>query len=542
MMPDNRRTTYSISVNGARLNYYNYTPTIISCQEESNNPNDIKEISMKNFVSFKVNDLFKLLDFGSGTGSPTILHKDKEKKITRMVLLPDGNFNITIKNVQSRAYVFKPDDEIKLNVDAEGKRFRCDRWWNAFGSTRKFRCRDWNLGHYGVFISEHEVFDSVRGRRNVDDLPYRICYFDEESQARRKNEIAELKSNFLADPAANMTCGFELETQATKNTNRRHVHKRGKLIYARSVMDQVGPAFMLRWMRINVPYASSDWKKAAAETTEREWKQWLSDNKIHSYEDAINAGHIPRTSLEDITGWMADILESDSFDDETALEFIVDDWNLGNNVEVATDESVQGFEFRTKGAQTVEEFESSLERVFDLDHAIDTRCSFHIHIQVKGIKHSFNRAQRQHLIQYLFKNVDRLPASIKQRWADHNANYFFLPDEGDAKMNFINFHSKFRTLEFRCFGNITNKEDGLRCLEIAVEALQDFYANETSIFIDGDAWSNQARSPMEEGTLDEFIKAHEKHINIAKENQLIMERILPELHQITRGPTFRVGA
>jgi len=116
-----------------------------------------------------------------------------------------------------------------------------------------------------------------------------------------------------------------------------------------------------------------------------------------------------------------------------------------------------------------------------------------------------------------------------------------LPDDGSAKMNFINFHSRYKTLEFRCFGNINTAEEGMACLSLATEAIQSWYRNETHVFIDNNQWGLGARTAMQESKLAEFVDAHQAHMNAAMANETIINEIKPQLDRLS-NQTFNFGA
>lgn len=522
----------------------NNTTSLALCQGQTDN----SEESMKNYVAFTIKELHTLSSRVENI--PIVMHNNKAKELRRITFTSEGSYKVTLRLNVNRNYLVNSNEKYFVDVGPNSQfKFHPEDFWTALGTRSKFRCSDWLPGHWGVFVSKDEVYDSVRGRRSVGSLPSRIRYFDESYDKLRQDKINELKHKFIEDPAANMTCGFELETQSTCGLNRRSMVSEGRRLMTEQLMFSQGPGFIPRWMRNDLSGStevSSTWVEAS-DCNDRLWRKWLTDNNYITYDDLVKAGLINQLGIERLNGWLSQEIDEDHIDTEQLTELMAEKWGLSANVDIVCDESVSGFELRTNGPKTVTEFEEAAVEAFKLDHNIDTRCSFHIHIKVNGINHTYNRAQRQHIIRYLFKNAHRLPEGVRQRWADENANYFFLPDDGDDKMNFINFHSRYMTLEFRCFGNVTTVEEGNLCLELAVEALQDYYANETSLFIDSSEWGHKARATMGTGDpsqLDKFAEAHLEHLEVARENQVLMEKILPELNKIksTQSFNFTVGA
>ena len=201
--------------------------------------------------------------------------------------------------------------------------------------------------------------------------------------------------------------------------------------------------------------------------------------------------------------------------EDVDLDELENHFNKLYKSEVTTDESVSGFEFRTTGALSVSDFELALDSVYQYRHDIDTRCSFHIHIGLPDYRFKYDRAMRQQMVMYILRNRYRLPKSVQDRFQDTNASYFFLPDEGDAKMNFINFHCQ-GTLEFRCFGNVRTVEDAKLCLEIAVEALMDYVDNPTHRIVGGD-WNDKIRDALESDTIDPILANYDRAIKISSQ-------------------------
>jgi hypothetical protein len=161
---------------------------------------------------------------------------------------------------------------------------------------------------------------------------------------------------------------------------------------------------------------------------------------------------------------------------DSPREFMDNNYNIPAKIEVGEDGSVEGFEFRTKGGLSYTQFKRAAEGIFKLSHQIDTECSFHIHVGVKGIKHNYGPRMQAALVQYLIENISRVPASVRQRWVDvENNQYIKGLYESKSKYSFIHKHEQ-GTWEFRCFGNVKNARDAMQCLDLAIEAMQFAYS------------------------------------------------------------------
>lgn len=146
-------------------------------------------------------------------------------------------------------------------------------------------------------------------------------------------------------------------------------------------------------------------------------------------------------------------------------------------LEVGTDASVRGFEFRTKGGLTTDQFMSTAETLFGLRHSIDANCSFHVHVKVNEVEHVWGERMQQALTEFLVQNIARVPDTVKQRWTatGGDGGRFFQVGIQDAKYSFVHKHPRFNTWEFRCFGNVRNAADAKICMQLAIEAMQHAY-------------------------------------------------------------------
>jgi len=148
------------------------------------------------------------------------------------------------------------------------------------------------------------------------------------------------------------------------------------------------------------------------------------------------------------------------------------DWDLPSMVEAVSDSSVSGPELRTIGALTAAQFSEQLRELLASSIQVDTRCSFHVHLSLPGVKHGYGKEFQAVMYEYIMANINRVPASVKERW--NNSTSYFKPELGTNKYTFIHFHRQ-GTWEFRCWGNIDDYRDGMQCLRLSVEALQEAY-------------------------------------------------------------------
>lgn len=166
-------------------------------------------------------------------------------------------------------------------------------------------------------------------------------------------------------------------------------------------------------------------------------------------------------------------------------------------LEVDTDGSVDGFEFRTVGGLTEERFKDAVTQAFKFNHKIDHRCSFHIH--VGSSKDKFRMPYSEHefriMIEHIITHPD-LPETVRERFANDKSNYFIkVNTTGGPKDSFIRRHPQ-GTLEFRCFGNIRNEADAMTCRSIALEAITFAVSSSKVCYEPTENWVKRMNSLM----------------------------------------------
>ena len=157
--------------------------------------------------------------------------------------------------------------------------------------------------------------------------------------------------------------------------------------------------------------------------------------------------------------------------------------NLDNKFSIERDSTVSGIEF--KPAQPLAPDES-LERYKSLTEAFDSlevskRCSFHVHVSVDGLTHTYGINMQAWMYLYILQNISKVPKGVLERWSASGEmlegdRYYKQKLGGSADRNyeerysFVAFRHEFKTWEFRCWGNIKSVEDAKTCIDLSVEA------------------------------------------------------------------------
>jgi hypothetical protein len=192
---------------------------------------------------------------------------------------------------------------------------------------------------------------------NEHDFTKPLLLVSEATKAIKAKEQANKQAhlNYVLQSGTGLTFGFELETQKSEGCT-------------------------------NTNYAAGIEKYAAAKITKEiesgKLDTLLKDIKI---EDAtVQILKLSKDSLFDIKitepvkKYVLEILTKDtsSLPESFAFPFSLED------VDVTTDVSVSGFEFRTIGGNTASKFDEIAGQLYQLDHDINERCSFHIHVGI----------------------------------------------------------------------------------------------------------------------------------------------------------------
>lgn len=220
-----------------------------------------------------------------------------------------------------------------------------------------------------------------------------------------------------------------------------------------------------------------------------------TDSDDSYFDEDAYYGRISELVEDEITSTMAEVLglrrhrnlREDVF--EALREYFMEDDNIRadyyssckptspcDSIEVGRDGSVNGYEFRTLGGLTFNQFMSAADAVFDMSHEIDDKCSFHIHLSIPGVTHKYGADIQRAMVEYIALNVGRLPKTVQNRLNTASNNQYINGLVGrEAKYCFVRFHPQ-GTWEFRCIGNVHNAEDAKICLDICIEALAHAYS------------------------------------------------------------------
>lgn len=162
---------------------------------------------------------------------------------------------------------------------------------------------------------------------------------------------------------------------------------------------------------------------------------------------------------------------------ENVVDYLRRTQKIPDCVQVDYDGTVTGFEFRTIGGLTTKQFMGAARDMFDVEHVISERCSFHIHLSVPGEDLQYDARRLAAMTEYLLKYINSVPKTVRKRWkGGRETTRFFRPQLRDEKYTFVHFNRKYATWEFRCFGNVRNADDAYKCLRLAVRALRYAYS------------------------------------------------------------------
>ncbi len=187
--------------------------------------------------------------------------------------------------------------------------------------------------------------------------------------------------------------------------------------------------------------------------------------------------HLGQSLLDKVRDAVFESVQSDfDYSDYTSSSIddiknqIDDQW-----IEVGKDNSVDGFEFRTIGGLKYSDALAASKDVFRLSHKIDGGCSFHVHVSIPGVKHSYGTRFQIALVEFLIEHADRLPLSVRERFQFAPLNQYIKGMVSSRnKYSFVHAHEQ-GTWEFRCFGNVQNHAGATACINLAIEAMAYAY-------------------------------------------------------------------
>ena len=279
--------------------------------------------------------------------------------------------------------------------------------------------------------------------------------------------LAKLTSTVFKEQ---ITCGFELETQATEGRTADDLgndDNRQEQINDNCYEIMSDVSMWSEYACKNDFGNAMQYIRTSGKCTWELIEQVAKILNVDSVEEAVEAGILGGSeALED------SIRESLWETIEPEYSDIGDLINVPDGMIAELDSSVNGFEFKTDGACSYTEFLDYSEQIFKLDHDIDTGCSFHIHIAPKDqeLRRLLDcRVGMKAMLAYVVHNIPRLPISVQNRIYRKGGLSMFA---SSGKSGAIIYHCNYDTIEFRLFGNIDNAVDAKRCLDIAIEAVQ----------------------------------------------------------------------
>lgn len=247
--------------------------------------------------------------------------------------------------------------------------------------------------------------------------------------------------------------GFELETQKTEGDDSDSIDYDAA---GEAISEQAGNLFD------EIPSEVIDCLSDRIQTTIRE-------AIYDSVSDSFDYSDYTTSNIEYIQSDINRAIRKEWLNHESKTNDVRPRLNVG------TDNSVDGVEIRTIDGLSYRQFYAAAKAAFSLDHDIDTACSFHIHLSIPNVKHSFGDRFQLALVEYLIENVERLPANVQKRFRNAPGNeYINGLLSSKKKYSFVHAHDQ-GTWEFRCFGNVQNTSEAMTCLNIAIEAMNYAY-------------------------------------------------------------------
>lgn len=306
-------------------------------------------------------------------------------------------------------------------------------------------------------------------------------------------------------------CGFELETQRSADFSMASYRRDAPREYNRARHTQDLNSVVKSWS--GDPYRwTRYWDKKPEWFKPNALWECLEAKGVTNLKLAIRLGYVSRQQAKHIRRKMREqalaFYPASGYNyRQEPTEFFRSRFVLPSTLEVGSDASVRGFEFRTTGGLTFDEFKAASGSVFGINHRIDKKCSFHIHLSLPDVQHKYGEKFQAAMVEYLAQHVGRAPRTVRTRWKTLRRNQYISTLIGQGnKYNFVNKHDQLNTWEFRGFGNVKNSRDALKCLDLAVEAMQHAYAvlagDETTLYetLNYDTWKNLIYTSLETAT------------------------------------------
>jgi hypothetical protein len=237
-----------------------------------------------------------------------------------------------------------------------------------------------------------------------------------------------------------------------------------------------------------------DWEELGSFQRDSAWDRW-KEVVSEAYPDEVVAQIIYLQNDPELMGFSLSDLVLELIDNAIDDWIERQDWDLAPFVKHPDPEDVNcpdmiervydgsvpdGGEFRTTNGHTMPECIRLTDEIFDSnDLEITTGCSYHIHVSVCGVSHSYGEQFQAEMLAYLLSRWDRIPATVRHRLLSPRSRRYFEARISTEKYTAIHFHAeredKPATWEFRLWGNVGDGRDAKDCLKLTAEAIRWAY-------------------------------------------------------------------
>lgn len=208
---------------------------------------------------------------------------------------------------------------------------------------------------------------------------------------------------------------------------------------------------------------------------------WMAAGSPQDRNDPLLLNLIREVKEKVLSRWVvADTTKSYSLIPREVSEYLSTKGVTGYVME--RDATVSGIEFHPQAPLNPDaamEAHAKLLSAFE-SITVSARCSYHIHLSVSGMKHTYGINMQAFMYLYILNNLHRVPQGVLERWANSSSpdgdRYFrqclggSMNSSYEERYSFIAFRHEFSTWEFRCWGNVLSVEDAKACLDISIDA------------------------------------------------------------------------
>lgn len=136
-----------------------------------------------------------------------------------------------------------------------------------------------------------------------------------------------------------------------------------------------------------------------------------------------------------------------------------------------SDASVSGCEFVLDGGGIP--YDGTIDAIgiiTDVELQIDSKCSFHVHVSEENRRHKYGPRFQYLMCKYIADRLSSCPTGLLDRWNTEWRTRYYAFAKSDKRMSFVAYRSEHESWEFRCFGNVSTKEDMIFCVNMARDA------------------------------------------------------------------------